>query len=163
MHDLHFNSLDLNLLRVFDTLIEERSVTRAGERLGLSQSAISHALSRLRYALNDELFVRMPDGMRPTVRARDRSAPQRRSASAPAGARSNRIRSRSNPASLHDRLHRICRNRADASIYGATASTGAQCRAPDPPEQYGGCRGAARGTHRSRHRQLPTGTRAVRP
>jgi DNA-binding transcriptional LysR family regulator len=69
MNDVHFNSLDLNLLRVFDTLIEERSVTRAGERLGLSQSAISHALSRLRYALNDELFVRMPDGMRPTVRA----------------------------------------------------------------------------------------------
>ena len=69
MHDLHFHSLDLNLLRVFDTLIEERSVTRAGERLGLSQSAISHALNRLRYVLNDELFVRVADGMRPTPRA----------------------------------------------------------------------------------------------
>src|ERR1700757_337343 len=69
MNDLHFNSLDLNLLRVFDALIEEHSVTRAGERLGLSQSAISHALNRLRYVLNDELFVRMPDGMRPTTRA----------------------------------------------------------------------------------------------
>jgi DNA-binding transcriptional LysR family regulator len=69
MNDVHFNSLDLNLLRVFDALIEERSVTRAGERLGLSQSAISHALNRLRYVLNDELFVRMPDGMRPTPRA----------------------------------------------------------------------------------------------
>src|SRR5262249_15978735 len=69
MNYVHFNSLDLNLLRVFDALIEERSVTRAGERLGLSQSAISHALNRLRYVLNDELFVRMPDGMRPTVRA----------------------------------------------------------------------------------------------
>jgi DNA-binding transcriptional LysR family regulator len=69
MNDLHFNSLDLNLLRVFDALIEERSVTRAGERLGLSQSAISHALNRLRYAFNDELFVRMPEGMRPTARA----------------------------------------------------------------------------------------------
>jgi DNA-binding transcriptional LysR family regulator len=69
MNDVHFNSLDLNLLRVFDTLIEERSVTRAGERLGLSQSAISHALNRLRYVLDDELFVRMPDGMRPTARA----------------------------------------------------------------------------------------------
>jgi DNA-binding transcriptional LysR family regulator len=69
MNDLHFNSVDLNLLRVFDTLIEERSVTRAGERLGLSQSAISHALNRLRYMLGDELFVRMPDGMRPTARA----------------------------------------------------------------------------------------------
>jgi DNA-binding transcriptional LysR family regulator len=69
MHSLHFQALDLNLLRVFDALIEERSVTRAGERLGLSQSAISHALNRLRYVLQDELFVRVADGMRPTTRA----------------------------------------------------------------------------------------------
>jgi DNA-binding transcriptional LysR family regulator len=69
MNSVHFGSLDLNLLRVFDALIEERSVTRAGERLGLSQSAISHALNRLRYVLNDELFVRVSDGMRPTSRA----------------------------------------------------------------------------------------------
>jgi DNA-binding transcriptional LysR family regulator len=77
MHELHFNSLDLNLLRVFDALIEERSVTRAGERLGLSQSAISHALNRLRYVLNDELFVRVAEGMRPTPRASE-IAPQLR-------------------------------------------------------------------------------------
>src|SRR5437870_2935231 len=69
MNSVHFGSLDLNLLRVFDALIEERSVTRAGERLGLSQSAISHALNRLRYVLSDELFVRVADGMRPTPRA----------------------------------------------------------------------------------------------
>src|SRR5437667_10405944 len=69
MSAVHFSSIDLNLLRVFDALIEERSVTRAGERLGLSQSAISHALNRLRYVLNDELFVRVPEGMRPTPRA----------------------------------------------------------------------------------------------
>jgi DNA-binding transcriptional LysR family regulator len=61
--------LDLNLLRVFDVLLEERSVTRAGARLGLTQSAVSHALNRLRYALNDELFVRGPTGMHPTARA----------------------------------------------------------------------------------------------
>lgn len=71
MNSVHFGSLDLNLLRVFDALIEERSVTRAGERLGLTQSAISHALSRLRYVLADELFVRGPDGMQPTRRAAD--------------------------------------------------------------------------------------------
>lgn len=60
---------DLNLLRVLDVLLEERSVTRAGVRLGLSQSAVSHALSRLRQNLGDELFVRTPAGMKPTPRA----------------------------------------------------------------------------------------------
>jgi DNA-binding transcriptional LysR family regulator len=60
---------DLNLLRIFDVLLEERSVTKAGARLGLSQSAVSHALNRLRHMLNDELFVRGPSGMRPTPRA----------------------------------------------------------------------------------------------
>ena len=69
MNLVHFNALDLNLLRVFDALVEERSVTRAGDRLGLTQSAISHALNRLRYVLEDELFVRGPDGMQPTPRA----------------------------------------------------------------------------------------------
>src|SRR5580765_1082764 len=69
MSDANFGQLDLNLLRVFDALAEERSVTRAGERLGLTQSAVSHALNRLRYALEDELFLRGPDGMTPTPRA----------------------------------------------------------------------------------------------
>ena len=69
MREVHFQTLDLNLLRVFDALSEERSVTRAGERLGLTQSAVSHALNRLRYALEDELFLRGPDGMKPTPRA----------------------------------------------------------------------------------------------
>src|SRR5579862_5913762 len=62
-------NIDLNLLRVFDVLLEERSVTRAGARLSLTQSAVSHALNRLRYMLNDELFVRGPAGMQPTPRA----------------------------------------------------------------------------------------------
>src|SRR6202000_2999408 len=61
--------LDLNLLRVFDVMLEERSVTRAGSRLGMSQSAVSHALNRLRHTLGDELFVRTSEGMRPTARA----------------------------------------------------------------------------------------------
>jgi DNA-binding transcriptional LysR family regulator len=60
---------DLNLLRVLDVLLEERSVTRTGARLGLTQSAVSHALNRLRYTLNDELFLRGPAGMQPTPRA----------------------------------------------------------------------------------------------
>lgn len=62
-------SLDLNLLRVLDVLLEERSVTRTGARLALSQSAVSHALGRLRHMLGDELFVRGPNGMQPTPRA----------------------------------------------------------------------------------------------
>jgi DNA-binding transcriptional LysR family regulator len=69
MNQAHFASLDLNLLRVFDALMAERNVTRAGARLHLTQSAISHALNRLRVTLGDELFVRGTDGMQPTARA----------------------------------------------------------------------------------------------
>ena len=58
--------LDLNLLKVFVALIEEGSVTAAGERLGLAQSSISHALGRLRKAFGNLLFVRTTNGMRPT-------------------------------------------------------------------------------------------------
>ena len=61
--------IDLNLLRVFDAVFEDRNLLRAGKRLHLSQSAISHALSRLREALQDELFVRTAKGMEPTARA----------------------------------------------------------------------------------------------
>jgi DNA-binding transcriptional LysR family regulator len=71
MKDVRFNALDLNLLRVFDALFQERNVTRVGDRLGLTQSAVSHALGRLRYVLEDELFVRRPDGMVPTPRAEE--------------------------------------------------------------------------------------------
>ncbi len=66
----NFSSIDLNLLRVFDALFEERSVTRAGSRLHVTQSAVSHALARLRDILDDELFIKGPDGMAPTAKAR---------------------------------------------------------------------------------------------
>lgn len=66
----NFSNLDLNLLRVFDALFEERSVTRAGSRLHVTQSAVSHALARLRDILGDELFIKGPDGMTPTAKAR---------------------------------------------------------------------------------------------
>jgi DNA-binding transcriptional LysR family regulator len=69
MSEIHFDQIDLNLLRVFDALLDGRSVTRAGDRLGLSQSAVSHALGRLRLILGDELFVRRSTGMEPTPRA----------------------------------------------------------------------------------------------
>lgn len=60
------STLDLNLLRVFDAVARERHVTRAAQRLNLSQPAVSNALSRLRAALNDELFLRRPGGVEPT-------------------------------------------------------------------------------------------------
>jgi DNA-binding transcriptional LysR family regulator len=60
---------DLNLLRLFDTLYEERSVTRASARLSLTQSAVSHALGRLRDVFGDDLFTRGPGGLLPTARA----------------------------------------------------------------------------------------------
>lgn len=66
----NFSTLDLNLVRVFDALLEERSATRAGLRLALTQSAVSHALARLRDVLGDELFVKGADGMAPTAKAR---------------------------------------------------------------------------------------------
>jgi DNA-binding transcriptional LysR family regulator len=61
--------LDLNLLRVFDAVARERHVTRAADRLHLSQPAVSNALGRLRAALGDELFLRRPGGVEPTALA----------------------------------------------------------------------------------------------
>jgi DNA-binding transcriptional LysR family regulator len=63
------DSIDLNLLRVFDAVFEDRNLALAGKRLHLSQSAISHALGRMRQVLGDDLFVRTGKGMEPTVRA----------------------------------------------------------------------------------------------
>jgi DNA-binding transcriptional LysR family regulator len=70
-------ALDLNLLIVFDAIMQERNLTRAGSRLGLSQPATSHALSRLRHMLHDDLFVRAPEGMQPTPRAMQMAEPVR--------------------------------------------------------------------------------------
>jgi DNA-binding transcriptional LysR family regulator len=67
--------LDLNLLRVFDAVLRERHVTRAAQRLNLSQSAVSNALARLRATLGDELFLRRPGGVEPTALALSLAAP----------------------------------------------------------------------------------------
>ncbi len=66
---MQFMALDLNLLRVFVVLMDEGNATRAGERLNLSPSAVSHALSRLRDRLGDPLFIRGSASLRPTPRA----------------------------------------------------------------------------------------------
>ncbi|GAA5542361.1 LysR family transcriptional regulator [Brucella anthropi] len=65
--------MDLNLIRVLDALAEEGNVTKAGARLGLSQSAVSHALNKMRLLFDDQLFLRGPDGMHPTPRAMELS------------------------------------------------------------------------------------------
>src|SRR5437016_18722 len=70
-------AIDLNLLVVFDAIMQERNVTRAGRRLALSQPAMSHALARLRHMLKDELFIRTPKGMVPTPRAEQLALPVR--------------------------------------------------------------------------------------
>ena len=62
-------AFDMNLLKVMSVLFEERSVTRTGERLGRTQSAISNSLKRLRQSLNDPLFVPGRDGLELTPRA----------------------------------------------------------------------------------------------
>ena len=69
--------LDLNLLRAFDAVLRDGSVTAAGERLGLSQPAMSNAIARLRRLLGDPLFTRTPGGMRPTPYAQRLAAPVR--------------------------------------------------------------------------------------
>jgi DNA-binding transcriptional LysR family regulator len=63
---MNLAGIDLNLLVVFDALMTERQVTRAGERLGLSQPATSNALARLRNLTKDELFVRSSGKLHPT-------------------------------------------------------------------------------------------------
>jgi DNA-binding transcriptional LysR family regulator len=69
--------IDLNLLVVFDALMAERHVTRAGERIGLSQPAVSAALNRLRHLLKDDLFIRRADRMQPTRKAQELAVPLR--------------------------------------------------------------------------------------
>jgi DNA-binding transcriptional LysR family regulator len=74
---MNWGAFDLNLLIVFDAVMQDRRVTRAGSRIGLSQPAMSHALNRLRHMLKDDLFVRTPDGMVPTPRAEMLARPLR--------------------------------------------------------------------------------------
>lgn len=70
MNDIQLRRLDLGLLLVFEAVMQTGKLTRAAERLGLTQSAISHALTRLRDIFEDPLFVRRQQGVEPTPRAR---------------------------------------------------------------------------------------------
>jgi DNA-binding transcriptional LysR family regulator len=66
---MDIGSLDLNLLRAFEALYETRSVSKAAERVGMRQPAMSAALARLRLAFSDPLFVKAAGAMQPTPRA----------------------------------------------------------------------------------------------
>lgn len=74
---MNLAAVDLKLLVVFDAVMSEGSVTHAGERLGMTQPAVSNALARLRHLLKDDLFVRTRGHMRPTPRALELTGPVR--------------------------------------------------------------------------------------
>ena len=74
---MNVQDLDLNLLRAFDAVLQERSVTAAAGRLRLTQPAVSNALSRLRALFGDPLFIRTPAGMDATPFARELGEPVR--------------------------------------------------------------------------------------
>lgn len=74
---MNISTFDLNLLRVLDALLRERNVSRAAERLALSQPAVSNALNRLRDLLDDPLLVRVGRAMQPTPRALELEGPIR--------------------------------------------------------------------------------------
>ena len=70
-------NIDLNLLTIFDAILTEGSLTRASKKLFMSQPAMSNALSRLRTALGDPIFIRTVQGMVPTPRAKRLAGPVR--------------------------------------------------------------------------------------
>lgn len=72
---MNLAAFDLRLLLVFDALIQERSVTRASQRLGITQPATSNALNRLRHHLRDPLFLKTANAMEPTQRALELAGP----------------------------------------------------------------------------------------
>lgn len=78
MHAVQLQAIDLNLLVALEAMLSERSVTRAGARLGLSPSAMSHALARLRATFGDDLLVRTRGGMVATARGEQLLGPLRR-------------------------------------------------------------------------------------
>lgn len=75
LNQIDLSRVDLNLLVLFEIVLQERHVGRAAGRLNLSPSAISHGLGRLRRLLNDPLFVRTPKGVVPTDRAMELAGP----------------------------------------------------------------------------------------
>lgn len=75
LHEIDLSRVDLNLLVLFEAVLEELHVGRAANRLNLSPSAVSHGLGRMRRLLNDPVFLRTPKGVTPTARALELAEP----------------------------------------------------------------------------------------
>lgn len=75
--ETHLRNVDLNLLTVFDAVMQLQNITRAANLLGMSQPAVSNAVARLKLMFNDDLFVRYGRGIQPTMRARQLFGPVR--------------------------------------------------------------------------------------
>jgi len=74
---VNLKNVDLNLLVIFEAIYSTGNISRASERLGMSQPAVSNALARLRELIGDQLFVRTPRGVDPSIKARELIAPVR--------------------------------------------------------------------------------------
>ncbi len=110
MNELHLASIDLNLVVALDALLEERSVSRAAQRLGVTQSAMSHALARIRALTGDAILVRGSGTMIATPRAEQLGPPIRRALAEIGGALRD-------PAAFEPRTARA-RVRIGTSDYG---------------------------------------------
>src|SRR3954467_14166340 len=146
--EMNWGAFDLNLLIVFDAVMQERSVTRAGGRIGLSQPAVSHALSRLRHMLKDELFIRTPEGMVPTPRAEQLAEPLRRALNDLQLALEPEtfVPKRSEPP-IHDGPQQLCGCNPALAVADGRSCRGAANTArlaPDRPARYVGPAGSRR-------------------
>lgn len=113
---MNLQTIDLNLLVAFEALMEERNVTRAAKRLGLSQPAMSNALARLRRTLGDPLLVKMPGGMSPTPAAQALIGPIRASLAHLRAALEDKPAF--DPASSNRTFHLLANDYAETALLG---------------------------------------------
>ena len=115
---MNISAVNLNLLLAFEALIEERSVSRAAARIGLSQPALSNALARLHATFSDPLFTRTAHGMMPTARALELAAPIRSGLMQLRNALA--VRPRFDPA-VSNRSFRLAMTETDGSVESSSA------------------------------------------
>ena len=120
INDSQLRRLDVTLLLVFEETMATRKLSAAAGRLGLTQSAISHALRRLRDIFGDELFVRLPHGVRPTGRAEALRAPLAEATRLLAGA----VRPVTFDPAASDRIFRVAANDYTTAMFSAQLTNG---------------------------------------